>query len=335
MKINNLVDRNFYTASALENISHISKLLNDHEYVAIIDEDLTTTGIITIKDLHSNADSSAIIDFDFLKPKVHPDQTIFEVFNVMKEGGTDFLPVYENDYFIGVIALMTLMERLTKAGNETKQHYQKAIHDLRNPIGNLQGLANILNESITDKENHDLIKLCNLSCKHAMDILDDLLFVEVDENKPLSKVPTEMNGFYRQCINEQLGLSLLKQIDIITELSEEKIIKDIDRNQVKRAVQNVISNAIKFSYPNSIVKISSKIDRDQIILKILDTGVGIPERYQAEVFKKFTPAQRAGTNGEPSTGLGLCFTKQCLEQHNGNIFFKSTEGKGTKFYISL
>jgi signal transduction histidine kinase len=335
MKINTLVDRNFSTASVLEDISHISKLLNDHEYVAVIDEDLTTIGIVTLKDLHSNPGSVAAIDCDFSKPKVNPDQTIFEVFNLMKEARIDFLPVYENDNFIGVIALIILMERLTQSVNETKQYYQKAIHDLRNPIGNLQGLANILNESITDKENHDLIKLCYLSCKHAMDILDDLLFVEVDESKPLNKVPTEMNSFYRQCINEQLGLSLLKHIDMVTEISEEEIIKDIDRNQVKRAVQNVISNAIKFSYPHSIVKISSKIDQDQIILKILDTGVGIPERYQTEVFKKFTPAQRAGTNGEPSIGLGLCFTKQCLEQHNGSIYFKSTEGKGSKFYISL
>ena len=335
MKINNLVNRNFSTASALEDISHISKLLNDREYVAEMDENLTTHGIVTLKHLHSDPDSQTIIDYDFLKPEVSPNQTIFEVFNLMKEARTDFLPVYENDKFVGVITLMKLMERLIESVNETKQNYQKAIHDLRNPIGNLQGLTNILNESITDKENHDLIKLCNLSCKHAMDILDDLLFVEVDENKPLSKVPTEMNTFYRECIKEQLGLCLLKQIDIIIELSEEKIIKDIDRNQFKRAVQNVISNAIKFSYSHSIIKISSKIDRDQIILKIQDTGVGIPEQYQAEVFNKFTPAQRTGTNGEPSTGLGLYFTKQCLEQHDGNISFKSTEGKGTKFYIYL
>jgi len=76
-----------------------------------------------------------------------------------------------------------------------QQHYQKVIHDLRNPIGNLQGLFNILDETLTAEESHDLTKLLKLSCKHAMDILDDLLFVEVDENRQFTKVSTEMNSF--------------------------------------------------------------------------------------------------------------------------------------------
>lgn len=335
MKIDNLINRNFATASVLENVSHVSKLLNGHPYIVIIGQDLAPIGVFTLKNFCSDPDKRSIMEYDFSKPKVNPDQTIFEVFNVMKEAQADYLPVYEKDDFIGVIALIAITERLTQVVTETKQHYQKVIHDLRNPIGNLQGLVSILDESVPDQENNDMIKLCNLSCKHAMDILDDLLFMEIDENKPLNKQSTEMNSFYRQCINEQLGLSLLKQIQITTNLSEEKIVKEIDRNRIKRAVQNVISNAIKFSYPHSTIKISSKVKREHIILKILDTGVGIPERFQADVFKKFTPAQRAGTSGEPSTGLGLCFTKQCVDQHNGDIYFKSTEGKGTKFYISL
>lgn len=105
--------------------------------------------------------------------------------------------------------------------------------------------------------------------------------------------------------------------------------------QLKRAIQNVISNAIKFSYPNSTIKMSSKIEGGQIILKVLDAGIGIPEKYQNDIFEKFTAAGRVGTNGEPSTGLGLCFSKQCIEQHGGQIYFKSAEGKGTKFYIRL
>jgi signal transduction histidine kinase len=335
MKINPLIDRNFVTTSILDDTRDVFVYLNDHEYMAVVDEDLQTTGIVTLKDLNSCPESRNLIDCNIAKPKVSPDQTIYEVFNLMRQTNCDFLPVYDQDNFIGVIAIMTITERFAQALEESKQDYQKVIHDLRNPLSNLHGLISLLNDSIIDEENSDLIKLCNLSCKHAMDILDDLLYVEVDENKPLNKVPTELNAFYKQCIDEQMGLSVLKHINIITELCHTNVIKDIDRVQIKRAVQNVISNAIKFSYPNSTVKITSKTDGDRLILKVLDTGVGIPEKYHNEVFDKFTSAGRAGTNGEPSTGLGLCFTKQCLEQHEGSIYFKSIEGKGTKFYISL
>ncbi|QTE41599.1 ATP-binding protein [Mucilaginibacter rubeus] len=335
MKINDLVNRTFSTASVLEDISHISKLLNDREYVAIINEDLTIKGIVTLRDLHSNPDCITIIDCDFSKPKVNPDQSIFEVFNQMKEAKTDFLPVFENDKFIGVISLMSVTGELVKTIAETKLNYQRAVHDLRNPLFNIQGLIMLLNETPDVQEKMDFLSLCSLSCKHATDILEDLLLVEAYESKPLSLVQTEMNYFYNQCINEQKGLSLLKNIQIITDLSTEPIIRNIDRSHFKRAVQNVIGNAVKFSYPDSIIKISSKFVENQLVLKIVDAGIGIPEHLQPEVFNKFSKAQRPGTQGEASTGLGLCFSKQCIEQHNGSIFFKSTEGKGTKFYISL
>lgn len=116
---------------------------------------------------------------------------------------------------------------------------------------------------------------------------------------------------------------------------KKKVTKSIDRNQIKRAVQNVISNAIKFSYTGSVVKISSMTGGDKLTLKVADKGIGIPKNMQSRIFEKFTPAQRVGTSGEPSTGLGLCFTKQSLEQHDGRISFTSKEGKGTTFLITL
>lgn len=195
MKINNLINRHFTSASILEDMRDISQWLNERQYLAIIDEEEQTGGIITLKDLNAHPESRNVMDCNISKPRLGPEQNIFEVLNLMKEAETDFLPVYENNIFIGVISLMAVTERLAQVVNGTKQYYQKAIHDLRNPIGNLQGLAGILNDSITDKENHDLIKLCNLSCRHPMDILDDLLYVEVEESKPLNRIPTELNSF--------------------------------------------------------------------------------------------------------------------------------------------
>jgi len=334
MKINNLIDRDITYISVSESIAVVDLWLRKHQYLAVTDEAQHITGIITLNDLQANP-SLSLRQIDISKPKVSQGEIIFDVFKLMKEAQTDFLPVYEKDGFIGVIALMTIMERLVEVQKETKQHYQKVIHDLRNPIGNLRGLINLLHETITDKESRDLIKLSSLSCKHTMDILDDLMFAEIDESKPLVKQPTEMNSFYKQCVDEQLGLGLLKQVTITTELCEEKVERDIDRIQLKRAVQNVISNAIKFSYPNSTIKITSKVEKGQLILKVLDAGVGIPEKFKDDIFKKFTPVGRIGTNGEPSIGLGLYFTKLSVEQHSGSIYFKSTEGKGTKFYIRM
>lgn len=335
MKINRLIDRRFGTASVLEDTRDTLQFLKDCEYLAVVDEGLKITGIVTLKDLYSQPDSRNLLDCKIDKPLVSPDQTIFEVFYLMMDTGHDFLPVYENENFAGVITLKAITGRFATVLEESKREYQKVIHDLRNPISNLHGLIGLLNDTVTDSENNDIIKLCKLSCKHAMNILDDLLFVEVDENRPMNKISTELNTFYKQCIDEQLGLCVLKNITMHTDFCEANFNKDIDPTLIKRAVQNVIANAVKFSYPDSTIKISTLIKEERLVLKIVDAGIGIPEEYQDKIFDKFTPAGRTGTNGEPSTGLGLCFTKQCLEQHGGEIYFKSTEGKGSKFYICL
>lgn len=335
MKIGKLVNKNYKSISLLEGTRDIFVSLKDHHYLAIQEEDSSIVGIITFTDLLNNPDSRAVCDCNFTKPRVHPDQTIHDVFSIMKESQLDFLPVYENVQFIGVISLFSLTECLVKTINDNQQNYQRAVHDLRNPISNIQGLNNVLTIALSDEENQDLINLVNLSCRHALDILDDILLVELDEIKSLNKVDTEMNHFCSQCINEQLGLSLLKNIKVVTDFQNTEIIKAIDRNQFKRAVQNVFLNAIKFSYPSSTIKIVTKIVDEKFVLKIVDAGIGIPTNLQPEIFNQFTIAQRAGTNGEASTGLGLCFTKQCVEQHGGTIYFKSVEGQGSKFYIAL
>lgn len=335
MKILNLIERHVPGASILEDTRVISNWLKESPYIAVIDEEQRVTGIVTLKDLQAYPESLNMIDCDITKPGVSSDQSIIDAVKLMQETENDCLPVYDAGEFLGVITMKRINERLVEVLDETQQHYQRVIHDLRNPISNLNGLIQLLDATVTDEEAVDLIRLCNLSCKHTMEILDDLLYMEIDENKPLVKEPTELNQFFTACIKEQLGLCLLKGIKVETDICADEVVKDIDRAQMKRAVQNVISNAIKFSYPNSTIKISSKTEGDRIILKVLDAGIGIPEKYQQEIFKKFTPAGRLGTNGEPSTGLGLCFTKQCIEQHGGEIYFKSVEGKGTKFYIRL
>lgn len=335
MKINDLISRSYQTTSVLEDTRDVLQFLQECEYLAVIDEESQILGIVTLKDLNAQPESRNLIDCDINKPIVTYEHTIKEVFHLMRESGSDYLPVYDQQNFVGVIDIITITSCFATVLEESKREYQKVIHDLRNPISNIYGLIGLFNNAENNNENIDVLKLCDISCKHALNILDDLLYVEIEESKPLSKVITELNGFYKQCLDEQTGLCVQKNIKIIVDFCGTKYHKEIDPVTVKRAVQNVIANAIKFSYPDSSIKIKTKMEGGKMILKIVDAGIGIPDHYHDQIFEKFTVAGRSGTKGEPSTGLGLCFTKQCLEQHGGEIYFKSTEGKGSKFYIRL
>ena len=334
MKIAELIDKDVNSISLLEDTRELLSWFKERKYYAVVDEELHTTGIITIGDLVDNS-ARNLIDCNFAKPKLTPDQTIVQVFEVMKKSGYDYLPVYDAGLFIGVISLFSITLHLIDVLNNKQTEYQKSIHDFRNPISNIQGITSLLLQNIKEAENTELLYLTNLSCKHALDILEDVSFLELNSSKHLSLIPTEMNEFYRECVKQQQGLGLLKNIKILTDFSIEQIYINIDPNQLKRAAQNIISNAIKFSYPNSAIKVSTKVVDNKIILKVSDSGIGIPAKMHNIIFNKFTSAQRTGTNGEASSGLGLFFSKQCVEKHQGYLYFKSTVGVGTKFYVIL
>jgi len=335
MKISKHIDRRVLSASVLEDTRVMANWLREVPYMAIVDEDSNVIGIITIKDIQSNPEALNVLDCDISKPIVSPEQIILDAFEKMKEAHTDYLPVYHGADFLGVITLQQITERLAQILELSSKDYQRAIHDLRGPVNNVQALIGLLRNHDKILETNELLDLLMRASQNAIDILEDLLFMEVSKNSHLEKKETEMNSFFMHCIKEQSQIALQKNIDFKIDLCKETIVKFIHPSRVKRAIQNVISNAIKFSYRNASIKISSKIDGDKVILKIVDCGIGIPHELQADVFKKFSPAQRSGTEGEPTTGLGLSLSKDCIEEHDGQIYFKSTEGSGSKFYIVL
>lgn len=113
MEIRPLIDHNFYSLSILEDMQQIAEWLQKQNYYAIVDEELQTIGIVTAQDFVQNQHNQ-LIDHDFTKPSVRPDQNIREVFEVMKANHSPYLPVFDDQRFVGVISLWSLTERLLK-----------------------------------------------------------------------------------------------------------------------------------------------------------------------------------------------------------------------------
>jgi signal transduction histidine kinase len=101
-------------------------------------------------------------------------------------------------------------------------------------------------------------------------------------------------------------------------------------------MDNLISNAVKFSRDNEHVEIRLRVDDfGQIFIDIKDSGMGIPESMLPYIFDRFSRASRRGLRGEESVGLGLSIVKQIVEKHGGSIEVSSTEKKGTTFTIHM
>lgn len=129
---------------------------------------------------------------------------------------------------------------------------------------------------------------------------------------------------------------LLKLIEDLLDISKiEPVILNIDRQKMEEVLNNLITNAVKFSHKNSEVLVRITAGDQKVLTEVIDQGVGIPDKALESIFLPFNTASTAGTGGEKSTGLGLFIVKKIVEGHHGKIAIESTEGKGSRFFFEL
>lgn len=124
-----------------------------------------------------------------------------------------------------------------------------------------------------------------------------------------------------------------KKVDLISEVNG---VPDVmaDYNALSLVIRNLISNSIKFSEPGDKITVSANEKQDHILIRVKDTGIGIPENARQKIFenKNWT---REGTQNEKGTGFGLSLSKEFIERMNGHIWFESEVGEGTEFYVEI
>ena len=125
----------------------------------------------------------------------------------------------------------------------------------------------------------------------------------------------------------------IKQFSV--ETNREKIYVDLDEDKFFQVINNLISNALKFTHDQG--KISIRLHEEElcVLISVIDDGIGIPEEHHKDLFQEYTPARRKGLKGEQSHGLGMSIIKTIVEWHQGTIWFQSTVNKGTTFFIKI
>jgi two-component system sensor histidine kinase VicK len=237
-------------------------------------------------------------------------------------------------------------EKLKKLYDAQEIVTHTVAHDLKNPIHIIKTLSSILKKDVqglqevnAQKHAQSLthLEMIEGSCDKAYSIIKDLLLIgEIELGKQaFEKQTTEMKGFIEPLLYPLQLHAKEKEISLHFECPQEQVYVQINREKFLRVIENLVSNAIKFTPIGGQVWVGLKKEPQKVILQVRDTGVGIPEPLQSSIFQKFTKAGRQGTEGEETTGLGLYIVKQIIDLHRGKIYFKSQENKGTSFFIEL
>jgi signal transduction histidine kinase/CheY-like chemotaxis protein len=237
------------------------------------------------------------------------------------------------------LSLYYSLDELNKL-NERKNYFiGMAAHDLRNPLGNIKLLIDMIQRSAKERlnvEETEFLSLGNKVADSALELIANLLdIVKIESGKlELELCLTDISSLIIQSIYSVSFLADPKHILIIYDPVEiPKLMLDSARMQ--QVIVNLLSNAIKYSHPHTIVKVSVSESDKEVILAVKDEGQGIPANDIVKLFQPFVKAKVKTTGGEQSTGLGLVICKKIVEAHGGRIWVESQVGRGTIFFVSL
>lgn len=215
-----------------------------------------------------------------------------------------------------------------------------AAHDLRNPLHAIQAYSEIL--EIKTEENSDetikrMIGTIRRQSKFMLDLVNDLLNISVIDLGKLKLNLQQANMEQLLRSNCKLNECIADQKDITINLKCDKDIPDIwiDSNKIEQVLNNLITNAIKYSHPGSPIEVELRKKNKELVFSVQDHGIGIPEEETAFLFETISKKRSRGTFGEPSTGLGLAIAKRIVEEHKGKIGIRSKLGEGSTFFFSL
>jgi two-component system, NtrC family, sensor histidine kinase KinB len=215
------------------------------------------------------------------------------------------------------------------------------VHDMRSPISAVLGALDVMEEAIQTGESDELsqpsISIARRSAQRVLGMVESMLEIARLQSGNLDLViaPVQLDSLVSQLLADFQNLSAGYQIQLIDEVASGLPDVHIDKDKILRVLTNLVDNALKFTPEGGTVRISAGLLNDEkLIVKVSDTGPGIPEEYREKIFNRF--GQVPGHVGRRrGSGLGLTFCRLAVEAHGGEIWMEAGPEGGSIFAFTL
>ena len=231
------------------------------------------------------------------------------------------------------LALFNVNEELLRSNKDLQQFAYVASHDLQEPLRMISSFTQLLAQRYKDKLDKDANEFIDFTidgAKRMQNLINDLLTYSRIQTKGKEFVNVNMNELLKEVIrNLSIRINALEAIVTCDELPT----LAIDEGQMAQVLQNLITNALKFSKHKPEIHISKKEENNHYVFSVKDNGIGIEKQYFERIFQIF---QRLVPKEEyEGTGIGLSICKRIVERHGGKIWVESEFGKGSTFYFTI
>lgn len=231
----------------------------------------------------------------------------------------------------------TQLQRLDKAKDE---FVSVASHQLRTPLTSVKGYISMVMEGdagkISDAQKH-LLGEAFTSSERMVHLINDFLNVSrLQTGKFLiEKRPVDLAKVVEQELDSLMTNATARKLSFQYKKPKAFPLLNIDEGKIRQVIMNFSDNALYYSHENTKISVDLVIDKDNVVFTVKDTGIGVPQAEQSQLFTKFYRASNARKQRPDGTGVGLFLAKKVIDAHGGQVVFTSREGKGSTFGFSL
>ena len=211
-------------------------------------------------------------------------------------------------------------------------------HELRTPLTSIRGYLELMQEDRRlDEEQRRYLGIVDRNSERLLDLVTDLLFLaQVDAGKLTFELqPVDFAVIVAECVEASQPTAQAKGIELVTSTQRLPAPLQGDPTRLAQVLDNLVSNALKFTPAGGRVDVRLSAHDGVAVLEVEDTGLGLAEDEQDQLFERFFRSSRASENAIPGTGLGLAIAKAIVERHGGRIALESELNAGTTVRVEL
>jgi two-component system NtrC family sensor kinase len=237
---------------------------------------------------------------------------------------------------VGQAVVMQDITHLKELDRIKSEFVTTVSHDLRSPLTAILGYVDLIGRTgEVSEQQREFIQRVRTSVEHITALISDLLDLgRIEAGLDSARETTPLPVLARYVVETLRGAAEHRQLTLETELPEDLPMVNGDPIRLRQMIANLLENAIKYTPPGGRVRIEALAEADQVILRIVDSGPGIPPAEQPYLFDKFFRASNIPED-VAGTGLGLSIVKSIVDSHDGRIWVESALGKGSRFTVVL
>lgn len=276
----------------------------------------------------------SLLDFRICRPDNTERWIRLKVYPIIEQGKIAYITGTAEDD----TARKTSIFSMQKVNGWKNSNLEILAHDLRGPIGTVQMLSSVISKNLP--ENKEIQKMAHIIediSKRNIILIQNLLTRETLDTAEVEISLERLDVVWeiRQAMGIYIEAQKSIQKDISLTHSHDHIFAEIDCMKFLQIINNLVSNALKFTDNNGRIKVHVEQLEKTFLITVSDNGIGIPKSLQPTLFKKYTKAGRKGLLGQESIGLGMWIVKTLTEVHKGQVWLESEPKKGSTFYVEI